>query len=301
MMFKIVLYSILFFFNIDLNSQQFKILKPKEIKFSTPFSLIIELDNNINNVTYVSTETLKNSDYICTSIKIKKNKIIAELIAFNVGISTFPSITINVEGSLREIKTPPLPLEIKPLYNPKETDEIKDITPIVEFLWWIKAIIIALVFIFTYIIISILTKNKKKEVTIMSQPDTRTPYEKAMDRIKELISKKLIEQDKIKEYYTELSDILRKYIEEEFFIPATQMTTNELIKRLKNDIKIEIIILLREFLEISDLVKFAKYIPEIEKINKNTIDVENLIKTMNQHIVEKRKEEEKLKNEAINK
>ncbi|MCX7641588.1 MAG: hypothetical protein N2Z20_03025 [Elusimicrobiales bacterium] len=296
-----IIYIILFVFNIELNSQQLKILKPKEIKFSTPFSLIIEIDNNTYNITSVNTDTLKNSDYICTSFKIKKNKITTELIAFNVGVSTLPSITITLDGDLREIKTPPLPLEIKPLYNPKETDEIKDIAPIVEFLWWLKALIIVLILISAYILIRILTKNKKKKLVVMSQLDTRTPYERAMDKIKELISKKLIEQDKIKEYYTELSDIVRKYIEEEFFISATQMTSNELIKKLKNDLKIEIIIPLREFLEISDLVKFAKYIPEIERINKNTLDAENLIKMANQYIVEKRKEEEKLKNEAIKK
>lgn len=286
-----------FILALDLHPQQVKILKPKEIKFSTPFSLIIEVENY--NITSVSTQSIKDSDFEFISLKLKDKKAITELIPFNVGISTLPSLTLTLDGNLREIKTPPLPLEIKPLYNPKENDQIKDITPIFEFLWWLKLLIMIILILLAYLIYKKI-KSKKNLNQYQISIDTRTPYEKAIDRLKELIAKKLIEQNKVKEYYTELSDIVRTYIEEEFKIPATQLTSNELIRKLKNEFKIEIIIILREFFEISDLVKFAKYLPEIERINKNTQDAENLITLMNNHSIEKRKkeEEERLKKEV---
>ncbi|MGC8867724.1 MAG: hypothetical protein ACP5PA_05900, partial [Elusimicrobiales bacterium] len=128
------------------------------------------------------------------------------------------------------------------------------------------------------------------------------PYERAMDSMRDLISKNLVEQNRIKEFYFELSDIIRKYIEEEFNVCATQMTSNELVRKLKNEFSIEIIIKLKEFLEISDLVKFAKYIPEIERINKNIQEANDIIKKMDEFSKEKKiKQEEKIESEAIKK
>lgn len=289
-------FLIFFLITINLNAQQIKISKPKEIKFSNPFSLVIELEKNYNIVSF-STTVFKDSDFEILNYTIKQNKIELKLIPFNVGISTIPSLTINL-SNLTETKTPPLPLEIKPLYNPKETDQIRDIAPIIKFLWWLNLLMLILLSVIIYLIYKKILKNKQKNNIQINLQDTRTPYQRAKDKLKELTSKRLLEEDKIKEYYIELSDIVRVFIEEEFKIPATQMTSNEIIKKLKNDFKIEIIIALREFLEISDLVKFAKYIPQIERINKNTKDAENIIEMLNNFSIEQKiKEEEKLKKE----
>lgn len=270
-----------------LHSQEIKILKPKEIKFATPFSLIIEIKDH--KIISVSTQSIKGSDFEFISLKLKDKKAITDLIPFNIGISTFPPLSIITDEG-REIKTPPLQLEIKPLYNPNENDKIKDIAPIFEFLWWLKILIAIIIMLLGYLVYK---KLKKKERIKQEQdiPDPRTPYEKAVAKLEELIAKRLLEQDKVKEYYTELSEIVRTYIEEEFKIPATQLTSNELIKRLKDEMRIEIMIALREFLEISDLVKFAKYIPQLERIHRNTQDAKNLLDMMNNFSIEKKNKE----------
>ncbi len=283
-------FLIFFLLSVNLKAQQIKILKPKEIKFATPFSVIMEMDSNYL-ITSVSTISVETSDFEIIDVKIKGSKVILNTIAFNIGISTFPSITINTNIK-DDIKTPPLPLEVKPLYNLKGNEQIRDIAPIFTFLWWLKVIILILIIVIIYFVWH---KFKQKTINtnnLVVEADTRTPYERTMDLIKELLAKKLIEQNKTKEFYFELSDIIRRYIEEEFKIAATQMTSNEIIKRLKTDLPIEIIIKLREFLEISDLVKFAKYIPELEMINKNIEEVRLMVEKMNNFSKEKKVKEE---------
>lgn len=291
------IFFIIFFTALSLSAQQIKISKPKEIKFANPFSLLIELENGDSIISF-STNAFNGSDFELLNYKIKQNKVELKIIPFNVGISTIPSLTLNL-SNLTQIKTPPLPLEIKPLYNPKETDQIRDIAPIIKFLWWLNLLILILFGIIVYLIYKKILKNKKRNDPQIQLQDTRTPYERAKDKLNKLIAKRLIEQDKIKEYYIELSEIVRVFIEEEFKIPATQLTSNELIRKMKDKFKIEIIIALREFLEVSDLVKFAKYIPQIERINKNTKDAEALIEMLNNFSVEQKikEEEERLKKE----
>ncbi len=296
---KTVVFSIFFLISQVLNSQQLKILKPKEIKFATPFSLIIEIDSKYSIIS-VSTSSIAQSDFEFIGMKIKNSKLILDTIAFNVGISTFPSLAINTHLNT-EIKTPALALEIKPLYNPKETDQIRDIAPIFSFLWWLKIVITILLILLGWLAYRKFRKKTPHPQNI-TYKDMRTPYERAMDSMRELISKNLVEQNRIKEFYFELSDIIRKYIEEEFNVCATQMTSNELVRKLKNEFSVEIIIKLKEFLEISDLVKFAKYIPEIERINKNIQEANDIIKKMDEFSKEKKiKQEEKIESEAIKK
>lgn len=90
------------------------------------------------------------------------------------------------------------------------------------------------------------------------------PYDKAIRRITELKAKKLWEKGHVKEYFFETTEILREYIEDEFGIPAMEMTTDDII--FSEDIlKILDRKELEQFLRNSDLVKFAKFIPGSEE------------------------------------
>jgi hypothetical protein len=139
-------------------------------------------------------------------------------------------------------------------------------------------------------------KNKKtKEVEIIP-PDNRTPYEIAIDEIE-----KLIDYSNVKEFYSKLSDILRTYLEREFSFQATKMTTLDIIKTMKKEFQIELVIKTREVLENSDLAKFAKYEFEKEQLAKDREIAKEIITKLN--IIElekKKKEEEKIRVETKN-
>jgi hypothetical protein len=106
----------------------------------------------------------------------------------------------------------------------------------------------------------------------------KTPIEKATGLLQQLESKELWQKGEIKNYYSELTDIARMYIEEEIHIPAMESTTSELIEGLRKAAKQKKLKLsnetvenLEKVLKQADLVKFAKVKPlefEIEEDKK---------------------------------
>lgn len=114
------------------------------------------------------------------------------------------------------------------------------------------------------------------------------PYQEALLNLKLLDEKLLWQNNQVKAYYSELTDIIRNYIERELNIPALEQTTNELVTILTDfsDSKSivtdkETITKLQKLLQQSDLVKFAKSKPlaiEIESDRKIAEYIVNHIK-----------------------
>lgn len=87
------------------------------------------------------------------------------------------------------------------------------------------------------------------------------PYELAMHRLGQLRERRLAESGHEKEYYTELTDILRQYLEGRFGINAMEMTSREIMDRLyDSDVK-DKRDYVRQILHVADFVKFAKVRP----------------------------------------
>ena len=88
-------------------------------------------------------------------------------------------------------------------------------------------------------------------------------HEVAYKQLQALRQKDLIRQGRIKEYYSEISDIIRHYLENRFLLKAPEMTTEEFLfyVRDKAELVREHKSLLKDFLVACDLVKFAKHTP----------------------------------------
>ncbi|MBR1549908.1 MAG: hypothetical protein IJ634_04655 [Bacteroidales bacterium] len=98
--------------------------------------------------------------------------------------------------------------------------------------------------------------------------DTRTPEERALDRLEELRQRQMWQAGKVKDYHTELTDTVRIFIEEATGIHATEMTSDETVEAMANgDWKAEsaewktLSDRLRIIFTTADLVKFAKSEP----------------------------------------
>ena len=89
----------------------------------------------------------------------------------------------------------------------------------------------------------------------------KTPWEQAYEELQELERRNLFGQGQIKEYFSRLSAIVRRYIEKRFDIQAPEMTTEEFLNSVKNAPGIEARHkeILKNFLVLCDMVKFAKY------------------------------------------
>jgi len=110
------------------------------------------------------------------------------------------------------------------------------------------------------------------------------PYEEALLKLSELDEKLLWQNNKTKEYYSELTEIVRGYIERELKVPALENTSDEVLEMVedfKNSETIETsketIIKLKDLFREADLVKFAKSKPLAIEIEDDRRDAEHII------------------------
>ncbi len=105
------------------------------------------------------------------------------------------------------------------------------------------------------------------------------PHEVAFDRLRELEKARMWQQGKIKTYYTELSMILREYIENRFDILAVESTTDEIIDDLrKKRVSKKLLGKLRDLLNLADLAKFAKSKPSVNQNTQSFVDADLFIR-----------------------
>ena len=114
------------------------------------------------------------------------------------------------------------------------------------------------------------------------------PHQKAMKEIEAIKADKMVMSENQKEYYTKLTDTLRKYIEERYGFRAMEMTSSEIIDRLTETQDSQALDELRLLFNTADLVKFAKY---STLINENDMNLVNAIEFINKTKVENQVEE----------
>ncbi|QIK58713.1 hypothetical protein G7050_02190 [Dysgonomonas sp. HDW5A] len=104
--------------------------------------------------------------------------------------------------------------------------------------------------------------QKKKKGYYFKPVVVEPPHVIALHALDHVKVEKLWQQGKEKEYFTEVTDILRKYIEDRFGVSAFEMTSDEILNVVKNFMIAESSTeSLHQVLKLSDLVKFAKYKP----------------------------------------
>lgn len=95
-----------------------------------------------------------------------------------------------------------------------------------------------------------------------------SPRERAMQELDELLERHLPEQDMVKEFYFELTMIVRRYIERAHHVRAPEQTTEEFLETVSVDNRFgpKVVEKLREFMSSADLVKYAAYEPDSEAV-----------------------------------
>jgi len=132
---------------------------------------------------------------------------------------------------------------------------------------------------------------KKRQSVTIEEEVYKTPIDKATSLLNNLEKKELWQQGEVKAYYSELTDIVRNYIEEAIEIPAMESTTSELIEGLKKisakkkmKLSQETFENLLVVLKQADLVKFAKSKPMDFEITEDRKKIERAIVTLDQAI-----------------
>ena len=147
-------------------------------------------------------------------------------------------------------------------FKPVEGVPFKIVDMLPDFIanyWWLYLAFLLLVAIALFVYFKWI---KNGRLPLIPQKKELPPFEEAMQRLDGLKERKLWQSGQEKVYYTELTDILRRYISRRFGVNAEEMTSGEIISALrKEEASREVNDKLTSILELADFVKFAKMRP----------------------------------------
>lgn len=205
------------------------------------------------------------------------------LTSFDENAYMIPEQVIKVGG--KEYKTNPLALKVlmvdvdtvhlNQFFGPKDVQDNPFLWAEWSPLFWISVIVVLLALFAVFLYVRL--KQNKPIVLRMLIIKHIPAHKKALDAIDRIKQDKMQTSEDQKTYYTQLTDTLRKYIEERFGFSAMEMTTTEIIARLNESGDPKMIAELRELFETADLVKFAKHSTLINENDLNLVNAINFI------------------------
>ena len=144
--------------------------------------------------------------------------------------------------------------DIKGVIEPKFV--WSDYLPLIMGMIWGIGLLALIIFIIYRLI------NNKPIIPFKKEEPYVPPHTRAIKELDTVKAQKLWQSGKIKEYHSDITDILRKYIDERFDIPALEMTSGEILDKIKGYSEADASSdNLKQILILADFVKFAKYNP----------------------------------------
>ena len=253
---------------------------------------------DVINVEDIKTTAINNSDNVIMTQNLK-------LTSFDTGYVYVPEIAITYSKSLQDSIKYTLRTDEKELYVTTiavdTTQAFRPIKGVMRqgftakevFPWVALAIIIAGV---VYLIIYLKKHKKTKEVVVEEKKKPTIPaIITARAKLAEMKDNEVWNTPKTKDYYTDLTDIAREYLEGQFEIDAIEMTTDEIMDAVNQlDLSNLTKSKLQDTLTTADLVKFAKANPSAEQNKQSFSDINNFVEDSYIYFQEeeKKKEEE---------
>ncbi|WP_282053777.1 BatD family protein [Maribacter luteus] len=240
------------------------------------FKITVEVDST-DMVIFPEGQTfspLETVEAFATDTTRKKDRITLlktyALTQFDSGSYKLPAQRIEINGkgyftdSLRiNVATVPVDTTVQKMYDIKPLIQVEKINSG----WWkvllivlgILAVVAGLLYWFVF---------RPKPLTEEEKVAQLPPYDRALLELKKLDNSKYLIQDEYKQYYSELTDIVRSYLDEDANISALESTTDELIDKLEMlkdagelELDKDTINQFKNILKTADLVKFAKSKP----------------------------------------
>jgi len=229
------------------------------------------------------TLTWKIPDSLTDAVDGKKIVQVLAVTSYDSGYWVIPPIKISVKGKSYATDT----VGVRVVYIPQNpADDYRDIKPIVDVesskKFDKKWIILIGMTVLVIIAIIILLRKKKTTQQTTSIVSKLSPYEEAINTLEQLRKKLPDEALQMKPFYTDLNDVLRKYLAGSRQWPSSQKTNEEMIHYLRSSgLSQESILPLFQTLRMADFVKFARYLPGKEDHLKNVEEIEKAITTLN--------------------
>ena len=254
---------------------------------------------DVISVSDIKTTPINNSDNVMMTQNLK-------LTSFDTGYVYVPEIAITYGKSLEDSIRHTLRTNEKELYvTTVAVDTTQAFRPIKDVLHqgitakeiipWAAIIVVTAGLV--YLIIYLKKHRKPKEVVVKEKKKPTIPaIVTARAKLAEMKDNELWNNPKTKDYYTDLTDIAREYLEGQFEIDAVEMTTDEIMQAVNklnlNDLTKD---KLQETLITADFVKFAKASPTAEQNEQSFKDINFFVEDSYvyfQEVEKKKKEEE---------
>ncbi len=212
------------------------------------------------------------------------------LTSFDGKLYYLPPFQVKVDGKTYQSKSLALKVlevevdttNLNQYYGPKDVQNN-------PFLWsdwstafWLSVLILLLMAVAYYLYLRL--RDNKPIIKSFKIVKRLLPHQKAMKEIEQIKADKMVSSENQKEYYTKLTDTLRRYIEERYKFSAMEMTSSEIIERLTQDGDQKSLDELRELFTTADLVKFAKYSTLINENDKNLVSAIEFINQTKQEL-----------------
>ena len=203
--------------------------------------------------------------------------------SFDESLYALPALPVKVNGktyrggtsALKVITVDVDTLHPNQYYPPKDVQDN-------PFLWsewrpflWLSVLTLALALLVFYLFVRL--RENKPIITKLRIVRHVPAHQRALLAIEKIKAERMQQSEDQKAYYTQLTDTLRKYIQERFGFNAMEMTSSEIIGRLQENGDKKMLDELRELFTTADLVKFAKYSTLINENDLNLVNAVNFI------------------------
>ena len=226
------------------------------------------------------------------------HSLLLTLTSFDGNLYYLPPFKVKVNGKTVESKSLALKVvevevdttRLDKFFGPKDVQDNPFQWSDWSLSFWLSILMLVLLALAYYLYLRL--RDNKPIIARIKIVKRLLPHQKAMKEIDQIKADKMVSSENQKEYYTKLTDTLRKYIEERYGFSAMEMTSTEIIERLMADDDQQGLSELRQLFMTADLVKFAKY---STMINENDANLVNAIDFINQTKLENQPTEETVK------
>ncbi len=273
--------------NIKVNKKELSVAETLRLRIETvsPQNYEVhypQISDGLKNLEIIQTEKipqyLNDDNKIVDGYEYRLEPYLGETCRIDSLIFDFTDSN-DLSPSQYEIATEPIEIKIyTSTVDPNEEVQIAEIKDVVEMPsykpWTVAGIVI--VIIAAALVWIVYRKKQESQIPVVIY---KSAHEIALDRLRALAQEDLAAAGKIKLFYHRISDILRHYIEDRFSVRAPERTTEEFLEELavnstftSSEKKT-----LEEFLKHCDLVKFAKYQPDPQSIDRTYKLVEEFV------------------------
>jgi hypothetical protein len=194
----------------------------------------------------------ESGDFMILIEEMELNELSGQTTKYKPEMRQAQMIHVNIPGDSKAEEVQMAPI----------SDILREGWHLADFTWLFVAIAL------TALILFMILRPKHARINAFKKQNepviVRPAHEIAMEKLDELKSKGLWQQGFIKEYQSELTYILREYLENRYQIKALESTTQEIVSDLQvHQLETGDIQMLKDLLQIADLVKFAKAKPDV--------------------------------------